>query len=177
MKQSNKKKTKEDLKIFYFYLNFVCMHLQKMNQHAIFSKMFTSTTFSPPIFSSPQYRFWKSSRSIPVCSILNNKIKYMENVWSITGLKAPAALQEKPEPVFNAPKMNNTELSQQLSQEFLSKLSQLEKLQYQLTKQVRVLLLTHIVFSSLLVQVPLHGSAIIFLNIENESSQPNCLRV
>ncbi|XP_022315255.2 coiled-coil domain-containing protein 57-like [Crassostrea virginica] len=51
------------------------------------------------------------------------------------GLKAPAALQEKPEPVFNAPKMNNTELSQQLSQEFLSKLSQLEKLQYQLTKQ------------------------------------------
>eukprot|EP00105_Crassostrea_gigas_P017732 XP_011435624.1 PREDICTED: coiled-coil domain-containing protein 57 [Crassostrea gigas] len=51
------------------------------------------------------------------------------------GIKPPAALQDKPEPVFSAEKMNNTELSQHLSQQFLSKLNQLEKLQYELTKQ------------------------------------------
>ncbi|XP_062605506.1 coiled-coil domain-containing protein 57-like [Saccostrea cucullata] len=51
------------------------------------------------------------------------------------GIKPPAALQDRPEPVFPIQKVNNNEMSQQLSQQFLSKLSQLEKLQYQLTKQ------------------------------------------
>lgn len=60
------------------------------------------------------------------------------DVIFISGIKPPAALQDKPEPVFSAEKMNNTELSQHLSQQFLSKLNQLEKLQYELTKQVRI---------------------------------------
>lgn len=61
----------------------------------------------------------------------------MDMIFISKGIKPPAALQDKPEPVFSAEKMNNTELSQHLSQQFLSKLNQLEKLQYELTKQVR----------------------------------------
>jgi hypothetical protein len=55
----------------------------------------------------------------------------------VLGIKPSVGVGERPEPVFNVQKVNNNEVSQQLSQQFLSKLSQLEKLQYELTKQVR----------------------------------------